>query len=275
MSLHFLLFNSSCLFVVQTSCTPSQGPTVILTYSSGCYSPQPRKENEREKCRIELGFVLSRWTGPRSEWRTEEYMGKLLVLPPFFSLSLSHRHTHTYKILTHDLKLAPSFFGIIQKLERILHYCFFKNVLFSAIFCQNLAIPSLFLSKMGHLRPLFHILVFSTHFELLQQINVKKCPSNMGRRDSNPRPLKHELSPITTRPGLLPYLSICLSNRFAIISTISSKNEIRKTFISLGVIFNVIVRLKFCNSNHLGCVSASSIYLSFNVLQIFQDCQFF
>ena len=147
------------------------------------------------------------------------------------SLSLTHTHTHTYKILTHDLKLAPSFFGIIQKLERILHYCFFKNVLFSAIFCQNLAIPSLFLSKMGHLRPLFHILVFSTHFELLQQINVKKCPSNMGRRDSNPRPLKHELSPITTRPGLLPYLSICLSNRLAIISTISSKNEIRKTFI--------------------------------------------
>ena len=92
---------------------------------------------------------------------------------------------------------------------------------FPASFCQKWAICGLF----------FHILVFSTHFELLQQINVKKCPSNMGRRDSNPRPLKHELSPITTRPGLLPYLSICLSNRLAIISTISSKNEIRKTFI--------------------------------------------
>ena len=36
----------------------------------------------------------------------------------------------------------------------------------------------------------------------LQQINVKKCPTSLRHRDSNPQPFKHELSPITTRPGL-------------------------------------------------------------------------
>ena len=37
--------------------------------------------------------------------------------------------------------------------------------------------------------------------QFLQQINVKKC---ILCRDSNPRPLKHESSHITTRPGLPP-----------------------------------------------------------------------
>ena len=35
-----------------------------------------------------------------------------------------------------------------------------------------------------------------------------KRPSSIRRRDSNPRPLEHESSPITTRPGLPPYWSI-------------------------------------------------------------------
>ena len=35
---------------------------------------------------------------------------------------------------------------------------------------------------------------------------MSKCPSSIRRRDSNPRPFKHELSPITTRPGLPPLL---------------------------------------------------------------------
>ena len=33
---------------------------------------------------------------------------------------------------------------------------------------------------------------------ILQQINVKKCPSSMRHRDLNPRPLKRESPPITT-----------------------------------------------------------------------------
>ena len=40
--------------------------------------------------------------------------------------------------------------------------------------------------------------------QFLQKINVKKDPSSIWCWDSNPRPLKHELSPITTRPGLPP-----------------------------------------------------------------------
>ena len=31
------------------------------------------------------------------------------------------------------------------------------------------------------------------------------CPSSIQCWDSKPQPLKHELTPITTRPGLLPY----------------------------------------------------------------------
>ena len=59
---------------------------------------------------------------------------------------------------------------------------------------------------MGHPRPLFRLfLVFSNQQFCFKQINVKKCPSTIRRRDSNPRPFEHELSsPITTRPGLPP-----------------------------------------------------------------------
>ena len=39
---------------------------------------------------------------------------------------------------------------------------------------------------------------------ILQQINVKKCPSSIRHQDLNPRPSESESPPITTRPGLLP-----------------------------------------------------------------------
>ena len=62
---------------------------------------------------------------------------------------------------------------------------------------------------MGQPRPLFRL--FSVFFkqtllQFLQQINVKKCPSSLRRRDSNPRPLDREPPPITTRPGLPPLI---------------------------------------------------------------------
>ena len=72
---------------------------------------------------------------------------------------------------------------------------------------------------MVHTRPLFPLFtVFSSKqtVQFLQQINVKKCTSCIWGWDSNPRPLEHESSPITTRPGQQPethlwrcYLSQC------------------------------------------------------------------
>ena len=35
---------------------------------------------------------------------------------------------------------------------------------------------------------------------------MKKCPSSKKYRDSNPQPLEHESPPITTRPGLPPFI---------------------------------------------------------------------
>ena len=43
------------------------------------------------------------------------------------------------------------------------------------------------------------------HQYILQQINVKKCPSSIWHWDWNPQPSERESPPITTRPGLPPY----------------------------------------------------------------------
>ena len=43
------------------------------------------------------------------------------------------------------------------------------------------------------------ITIFTTHI-------CGKCPSSIRCWDSNPRPLERESLPITTRPGLLPFL---------------------------------------------------------------------
>ena len=45
---------------------------------------------------------------------------------------------------------------------------------------------------------------FQTQIKILQQMNVKKCPSSIRCRDSNSQPLEHESPTITTRPGLPP-----------------------------------------------------------------------
>ena len=42
----------------------------------------------------------------------------------------------------------------------------------------------------------------TTLLQILQQINVKKCPSSIWCRDSNPQPLEHESILITTRPRI-------------------------------------------------------------------------
>ena len=46
------------------------------------------------------------------------------------------------------------------------------------------------------------LLVFSNNNKILTTKQCEKCPSSIGRQDSNTRPFEHELSPITTRPGL-------------------------------------------------------------------------
>ena len=64
-----------------------------------------------------------------------------------------------------------------------------------------------FFSKLGQPRSLLSFL-FSrfkqTSLQMLQQINMKKCPSSIQGWDSNPWPSEHESPPITTRPGLPP-----------------------------------------------------------------------
>ena len=60
--------------------------------------------------------------------------------------------------------------------------------------------------KMGQPRPLFSFIfgLFKQTLQFLQQLYVKKCPSSIRCRDSNPRPSECESLPITTRPGLPP-----------------------------------------------------------------------
>ena len=72
---------------------------------------------------------------------------------------------------------------------------------------------------MGHPRPLFiFIFVFETNIIIFTTNRCEKCPSSIRCWDSNPRPLKHELSPITTRPGLRPYKLFYLASQ--------SRNEV-------------------------------------------------
>ena len=56
--------------------------------------------------------------------------------------------------------------------------------------------------KMGHPRHLYRFLVSSKIITIFSTIYVKKCPSSIQYRDSNPRPLGRESPHITTRPGL-------------------------------------------------------------------------
>ena len=41
-------------------------------------------------------------------------------------------------------------------------------------------------------------------YKILQQMNVKKCPSSIQRWDSNSQPSDYETPPLTTRPVLPP-----------------------------------------------------------------------
>ena len=60
-------------------------------------------------------------------------------------------------------------------------------------FFQKWADPGLFF---------IYFRLFKHKLQFFQQINVEKCPSSIGCRDLNSRPLEYESPPITTRPGL-------------------------------------------------------------------------
>ena len=69
----------------------------------------------------------------------------------------------------------------------------------------------MFLSKMGHPRPLFRLfLSFQTNITILTTNIREKMlrPSSLRCRDSNPRPLEHESPPKSTRPGLPPNMGM-------------------------------------------------------------------
>ena len=63
-----------------------------------------------------------------------------------------------------------------------------------------------FFLKMGQPQPLFRLfLVFSNKHHYNFKINqFEKMSIQFTDQDSNPQPLEHESSPITTRPGLPP-----------------------------------------------------------------------
>ena len=60
-----------------------------------------------------------------------------------------------------------------------------------------------FFKKMGQSWPLFYVRSFQTNNTISTTNQCEKYPSNIWRRDSNPRPFEHESCPITTRPGLM------------------------------------------------------------------------
>ena len=56
---------------------------------------------------------------------------------------------------------------------------------------------------------------FQTNNTIFTSNQYKKCPSSIQNWDYKPRPLEHESSPITTRPGLPPtvaIVNICIFN---------------------------------------------------------------
>ena len=84
------------------------------------------------------------------------------------------------------------------------------KILYIAIFLKKWAIPGLFF---------VYFRSFSQNINtILQQINLKKCPSSIEHWDSNTRPSECESPPISTRQGLPPYsVNFTLCNFFSIL----------------------------------------------------------
>ena len=88
-----------------------------------------------------------------------------------------------------------------------------------------------FFLKMGKPRPLFHLfLYFQTNNTTFATNKCEKCPSSIRCRDSNSQPLASESPPITTRPGLPPFLmsSFTFQNCQNTVSTFLEKCPLQK-----------------------------------------------
>ena len=69
----------------------------------------------------------------------------------------------------------------------------------------TIALTVIFLKKWANPGLFFvYFRLFKQTLQLLQQINVKKCPSSIRHRDSNSQPSDYESPPLTTRPKLPP-----------------------------------------------------------------------
>ena len=66
---------------------------------------------------------------------------------------------------------------------------------------------------------------FLTNITISAKNQCEKCPSSIQHWDSNPRPLKQESSPITTRPGLPSLISLLI---FLHIKPLLHKNSRRQ-----------------------------------------------
>ena len=69
-----------------------------------------------------------------------------------------------------------------------------------------------FLKKMGQPQPLFCLnLSFQTNITILTTKKCKKCQSSIQCQDSNSQPSDYESPPLTTRPGLPPFIIFILA----------------------------------------------------------------
>ena len=67
---------------------------------------------------------------------------------------------------------------------------------------------------MGQPQPLFHLFSsFQTNITILTTNKCEKCSSSIWRWNSNSQPSDYESPPITTRPGLLPNVSLFRDER--------------------------------------------------------------
>ena len=90
---------------------------------------------------------------------------------------------------------------------------------------ENQNVPQLFLKNGSSSASfLFIFSLFEQTIEMLQQINVKKCPSSIRCWDLISQPLEYQSSPITTRPGLPPSISPNFDLTEKATNSISNKN---------------------------------------------------
>ena len=97
----------------------------------------------------------------------------------------------------------------------------FQNLTLKPVYWKEYKVKKtvdfVFFKKMGQTRPIFFFFwVFQTNSTIFTTNQCEKmaCPSRIRCRDSNPRPLDHESSPITTGPGLPPMFVFFVRNLF-------------------------------------------------------------